>query len=483
MYRAGAATNESTQKKRYNNGKDEDEDEGGGGEILLGGAETVAQLRLTPAAVSQSAFFDEWSALATAMAVLIANVAVDAVKATALLSSTYSTSSAASPWKGTFYASLWAVLTALYALIKVEVDQARVLSSWAQIKESAIVAAGASGVALFLLLSKFSSSSPSSDFSSPSSPPPLLPPFDLATGGKAAARFLYVATEIEVDAFPRFLVALPLAAVAGVLVPLLAGSAARGARAVSLSATRAPKWGRDMLLARSLADRCALRCAVLVAPLAAALLWVEPCARLWASAASEKRESDDGRAVAVDLLRSLSLVAAALASVLAARPSVSAHCGTALVVWWTRKHGFVSRRRNGGGGGSGGGRGSSGRSGEAALATAAAAAAAARRRAGEVLRLSMQFINLFALKAGVQALAPGLLWLGCGAISLAETVAAAAGGGGSGSGADDTSSSSQRRIALWLGGWSAAAFSLCSLWHLTLHWCGWNTDMPSGGRR
>ena len=66
----------------------------------------------------------------------------------------------------------------------------------------------------------------------------------------------------------------------------------------------------------------------------------------------------------------------------------------------------------------------------AAAAAAAAAEAAARRRAGEVLRLSMQFINLFALKAGVQALAPALLWLGCGAISLASAAAATAAAAG-----------------------------------------------------
>ena len=90
----------------------------------------------------------------------------------------------------------------------------------------------------------------------------------------------------------------------------------------------------------------------------------------------------------------------------------------------------------------------------------------------------MQFINLFALKAGVQALAPALLWLGCGAASLAQAAAGPTapegGGGGSGSGG---------HVALWLGGWSSAAFSLCSLWHLTLYWCGWLTDVPSGGKR
>ena len=90
----------------------------------------------------------------------------------------------------------------------------------------------------------------------------------------------------------------------------------------------------------------------------------------------------------------------------------------------------------------------------------------------------MQFINLFALKAGVQALAPALQWLGCGAASLAQAAAGPTapegGGGGSGSGG---------HVALWLGGWSSAAFFLCSLWHLTLYWCGWLTDVPSGGKR
>ena len=102
----------------------------------------------------------------------------------------------------------------------------------------------------------------------------------------------------------------------------------------------------------------------------------------------------------------------------------------------------------------------------------------------------MQFINLFALKAGVQALAPALLWLGCGAISLASAAAATAAaagtrGGGAGLGGDGSGGGGgqQQQIALWLGGWSAAVFSLCSLWHLTLYWCGWLTDVPSGGKR
>ena len=483
MYRAGAASNEDHPRKR-------NDDENESGEILLGGAEAVAQLRLTPASVAGSAFFDEWSALAAALVVLLANAAADSVRAaTFALSPSTSTSAsaaAAALWEGTFYSSLWAVLTALYTLIKVEVDQARVLSSWEHLKEAAVVAAGASGAALLLLLSPLSDSSSPRASSSSSSPSLLLPPLDLAAGGRAAARLLYVATEIEVETFPKFLVALPLAAVAGMLVPLLAGSAARAARAVSLSAARTPRWGRDLLVAGSRRDRAALRCAALVAPLAAALLWLRPCARLWIPPGGAGGGAD-AAAAAVDALRSLSLLFAALASVLAARPSVEAHCGTALVVWWTRKHGFVCRRsgkKSGSGGGGSGGGGTDGGGGEvatasaAAVAAAAAAAAAARRRAGEVLRLSMQFINLFALKAGVQALAPALLWLGCGAASLAQAAAGPTapegGGGGSGSGG---------HVALWLGGWSSAAFSLCSLWHLTLYWCGWLTDVPSGGKR
>ena len=94
----------------------------------------------------------------------------------------------------------------------------------------------------------------------------------------------------------------------------------------------------------------------------------------------------------------------------------------------------------------------------------------------------MQFINLFALKAGVQALAPALLWLGCGAISLASAAAAAAAAAGTGGGGGGEGGGSGQ-VALWLGGWSAAVFSLCSLWHLTLYWCGWLTDVPSGGKR
>ena len=98
----------------------------------------------------------------------------------------------------------------------------------------------------------------------------------------------------------------------------------------------------------------------------------------------------------------------------------------------------------------------------------------------------MQFINLFALKAGVQALAPALLWLGCGAISLAAA-AAASGGGDSQQQQHHHHQHQQHQqraaIALWLGGWTAAVFSLCSLWHLTLYWCGWLTDVPSGGKR
>lgn len=459
------------------NSEGDDENDDSENEVLLGGAEAVAQLRLTSSAVANSAFFDEWSALTTALVVLLANAAADSMKSIAVfsISTSNSTSTLTSLWKGTFYASLWAILSAIYTLVKVEIDQARVLNSWAQLKESAAVGVGASGLALFLLLSSSSDSSSSSS-SSPSSSSLLLllPPLDLAAGGKAAAQILYVATEIEVETVPKFLVALPLALGAGLLVPLLAGSAARGARAVSLSATRTPAWGRETLgLAESLVERCALRCAVLVAPLVAALLWLGPCARIWVASSGKTAGSDDEGA-AIDSLRSLSLLLAALASVLAARPSVAAHCGTALVVWWTKKHGFVSRRRgkksgrNGGRGGGGNGGGGGGNGGGETATTTASAAAAARRRAGEVIRLSMQFINLFALKAGVQALAPGLLWLGCGAISLAATR-----GSGNGCG----------KIALWLGGWSTAVFSLCSLWHLTLYWCGWLTDVPSARSR
>ena len=173
VYRAGAAaeTNNNEQaatRRRNDGGEKENNGDGGGDEILLGGAETVAQLRLTPGAVAQSAFFDEWSALATALAVLLANAAADSARAAAFSyssvslssasftsassSSSSSPSSSSSLWKGTFYSSLWAIATAIYTLIKVEVDQARVLSSWSQLKESAVVGAGASGVALSLLL-------------------------------------------------------------------------------------------------------------------------------------------------------------------------------------------------------------------------------------------------------------------------------------------------------------------------------------------
>jgi len=450
----------------------------------LGGAETVAQLRLTPAAVAQSAFFEEWSTLVTALAVVLANAAADAAKVVVFSSS----STSSSPWKGTFYASLWAVLTALYALVKVEVDQARVLSSWTQLKESAVVAVGASGVALALLLNFSSSSSSSSTSSSP------LPALDLASGGKAAARILYVATEIKVETVPPFLVALPLALVAGVIVPLLAGSAARAARAVSLTATRTPEWGREMLFAHKFVDRCALRCSVLIAPLVAALLWLEPCARLWVSGGGgsgggggSSDGGDDGSAErrSVDALRSFSLLLAALSSVCAARPSVVAHCGTALVVWWTRKHGFVSRR-NGKKKKKGGGSVAAAVEKEETEAEAASRRLGSNRRAGEVLRLSMQFINLFALKAGVQALAPGLLWLGCGAVSSSSALGAllqSKNGSENGSGSGSGSGSDLEQISLWLGGWSAAVFALCSLWHLALYWCGWLTDVPAGGKR
>lgn len=98
----------------------------------------------------------------------------------------------------------------------------------------------------------------------------------------------------------------------------------------------------------------------------------------------------------------------------------------------------------------------------------------------------MQFVNLFALKAGVQALAPALLWLGCAAVSLASLAGAAAGttgGGGGGGDGGGSGGGGSKQVALWLGGWSAAVFSLCSLWHLTLYWCGWLTDVPSGGKR
>ena len=309
-----------------------------------------------------------------------------------------------------------------------------------------------------------------------------------------AARILYVATEIKVETVPPFLVALPLALVAGVIVPLLAGSAARAARAVSLTATRTPEWGREMLFAHKFVDRCALRCSVLIAPLVAALLWLEPCARLWVSGGGgsgggggSSDGGDDGSAErrSVDALRSFSLLLAALSSVCAARPSVVAHCGTALVVWWTRKHGFVSRR-NGKKKKKGGGSVAAAVEKEETEAEAASRRLGSNWRAGEVLRLSMQFINLFALKAGVQALAPGLLWLGCGAVSSSSALGAllqSKNGSENGSGSGSGSGSDLEQISLWLGGWSAAVFALCSLWHLALYWCGWLTDVPAGGKR
>lgn len=377
------------------------------------------------------AFFAEWEGTASLLAVLAANTLVDAGRA--LLSP------GGPAWVGgpAAVAGGLAAAAGLGALVKAEADTVGTLRRRAGPSAAAGLAVGAAVAAALITTGGRLTT--------------LVPDIGLAAG---AADISAAIARVN----PELTAAVPPAALAGVVAvgvaaaaALLPPAAGRAVRSGEL-ACRPPDWGRAMLQA-GLGGRVAVS-AALAAPLLTALLWFPATAGVWGL---------DGDALALAQAASLILQGALLA--VAARPLVAGHLGTALTVWYTRKHGLmdegplVSTTPNPPPGGDP----------AAAASASTAAAAAAGARAGELARLASRVVLYFTGKAALQVAAPAALLSGCGVLALHGVLSPPGTPGAAAS----------RAVGLGVGGAAALVWAACTAWHLLLFRIGFLTDVPA----
>ena len=360
------------------------------------------------------AFFSEWAASASLLAVLFANLAVCGVRGS---------------YGPAAVAGGLAAAAGLGALAKAEADTVSALRRGVGPSVGVGAAVGLATAAALTLCGR-------------SSTPGWVPDIGLAAG---AADLSACVAAIN----PELTAAVPPVALAGVVGVAAAGAAAllppAAARAVRSGelVSRPPAWGAAVLRAGPTA-RAAVG-AALACPLLTALLWCPPAAAVWGLA---------GDRLATAQAASLVLQGALLAA--AARPLFAGHLGSALTVWYTRKHGLVGGLR--------------GKQQNAAAAAAAAATEhAAGARAGELARLASRVVLYCAGKAALQVAAPAALFSGCGALALHGLLSPPGLPGGA----------AARAVGLGVGGASALIWAACVAWHLMLFRIGYLTDVPA----